>query len=72
MPAALKEIKNVPISFSILHELEYNNICILLKTTKRKVKKRRAFSEKSSDMYNNEDEQIQFKLYEYRRKTLKN
>lgn len=67
MPSTSKELKNIPISISILHEQEYNNLCLMIKTTKGKVKRRRAFSEKS-----NEDEPIQFKLYECRRKTLKN
>lgn len=64
-------LKNIPISISILHEQEYNNLCLILKTTKGKVKKRRAFSERSSDKFDS-DESIQFKLIDCRRKTLKN
>lgn len=71
MPSSSKELKNIPISISILHEQEYNNLCLMFKTTKGKVKKRRAFSEKSSDKSDN-DEPIQFRLYDCRRKTLKN
>ncbi len=71
MPSSSKDIKNIPISISILHEQEYNNLCLMLKMTNGKVKKRRAFSEKSSDKSDN-DEPIQFKLNYYRRKTLKN
>jgi hypothetical protein len=35
----IKELKNIPISLSLLHEQEYNNLCSL-------VKRRRASSEK--------------------------
>lgn len=71
MPSFSKDLKNIPISISILHEQEYNNLCLILKSTKGKVKKRRAFSERSSDKSDN-DESIQFKIYDCRRKTLKN
>jgi hypothetical protein len=71
MPSSSKELKNIPVSISILHEQEYNNLYLLMKPIRGKVKKRRAFSERSSDKES--DEPIQFKLYEYsRRKTLKN
>ena len=55
----LTEITNIPISISILHEQEYNNICIAYKLFNNK-NKRRAFSEKSTNsnekinsLYNN-------------------
>lgn len=67
MPSSSRELKNIPISISILHEQEYNNLCLILKSTK----KRRAFSERSSDK-SDSDEPIQFKTYYCRRKTLKN
>jgi hypothetical protein len=46
-----KEPKNIPISLSILHDQEYNNLCNLYKLNFKgyKVNKRRAFSEKSDD-----------------------
>lgn len=53
------EITNIPISISILHEQEYNNICIMYKLFDRKCR-RRAFSarnannnEKINNIYNN-------------------
>jgi hypothetical protein len=53
------EISNIPISISILHDREYNNLCIIYKLFDRK-NKRRAFSEKSinsnekiNNVYNN-------------------
>lgn len=52
MPSSSKELKNIPISKSLLHEQEYNNLCLLLKSTKGAINKRRAFSEKSSDKDN--------------------
>jgi hypothetical protein len=64
-----KELKNIPVSISILHEQEYN-LCLLLKINKTKPKKRRAFSEKLS-IYdeNNKDNK---KFLDERRQTLKN
>ncbi len=70
MPSS-REPKNIPVSISILHEQEYNNLCLILKTNKSKVKKRRAFSERSSDKSESE-ELPQYKNYVVRRKTLKN
>lgn len=64
MPSS-KEPKNIPVSISILHEQEYNNLYLMLKVSK----KRRAFSERSSDSC---EEVIQIKLNTPRRKTLKN
>jgi len=58
-----REPKNIPVSISILHEQEYNNLCLMIKGSK----KRRAFSERSSD-----NEIIQIKFITPRRKTLKN
>ena len=61
--------KNIPVSISILHEQEYNNLFLILKTAR----KRRAFSERSSDKSDDgNDEIVQFKLNTARRKTLKN
>ena len=61
--------KNIPVSISILHEQEYNNLCLMIKTAK----KRRAFSERSSDKSDESgDEVVQIKLNVPRRKTLKN
>jgi hypothetical protein len=66
-----KELNNIPISISLLHEQEYNNLCILLKPVKGKCKKRRVYSERSSDKET--DELNLNKLFTTRRrKTLKN
>ena len=68
MPSS-REPKNIPVSISILHEQEYNNLCLMIK----KSKKRRAFSESSGDRSDdNSDDIIQFKFNTPRRKTLKN
>lgn len=48
MLSTTKELKNIPISISLLHELEYNNLCIIYKIGKSCSTKRRAYSEKSS------------------------
>jgi hypothetical protein len=68
MPSS-REPKNIPVSISLLHEQEYNNLCLMIKGSK----KRRAFSERSSDKSDDsENEIIQIKLITPRRKTLKN
>lgn len=73
MLSSTKEPKNIPVSISILHEQEYNNLCLLLKAVKSKERKRRAFSEKSSDRSDeSSDQPIYFKINESRRQTLKN
>jgi hypothetical protein len=48
MLSSSKELKNIPVSISILHEQEYDNICLLIASLKNKTGKRRAFSERSS------------------------
>jgi hypothetical protein len=48
MLSTTKELKNIPISISLLHEQEYNNLCLMLKMTE-KPNKRRAFSERNKD-----------------------
>jgi hypothetical protein len=64
-----RERKNIPISTSILHEQEYNNLCLMLKTPR----KRRAFSDRSGDKSDeNSDNIIQIRLITTRRRTLKN
>jgi hypothetical protein len=60
MPSHTKELKNIPVYISILHEQEYNNLCFLLHI---KDGKRRAFSERSSETKSSTRK---------RRKTLKN
>lgn len=40
------ELQNIPVSISLLHEKEYNNLCVLLK--KDQPGKRRACSEKNN------------------------
>lgn len=49
-----KELQNIPISFSILHDQEYNNLCLVYKFRKYQAEKRRAFSEsrKEKNSYN--------------------
>jgi hypothetical protein len=64
-----RDMKNIPVSISLLHEQEYNNLYLILNNTNGNIKKRRAFSERSSD-YDNE--LIQIKRSRPRRKTLKN
>ena len=48
MPSSSKELKNIPVSISLLHEQEYDNICLMFTLLKNKTGKRRAFSERSS------------------------
>lgn len=65
----LSSRKNIPVSISILHEQEYNNLYLMIKTSK----KRRAFSERSNDKSDDSRiEVVQLKLNTPRRKTLKN
>lgn len=48
MLSVCKELKNIPISISILHDQEYNNLCKIFKISIKTVKdKRRAYSERS-------------------------
>ena len=61
MPSTSKELKNIPISISLLHEQEYINLCLILMPKKGNVKRRRAFSDKSSDKTDS-DEKLQIKL----------
>jgi hypothetical protein len=74
MLSSSKEIKNIPISFSILHEQEYNNLYYILRSVKNKKNRRRAFSEKSTEMNgHNINEPFIIKFFnQARRKTLKN
>ena len=59
MQLSSKELKNIPVSISILHKQEYKNLYMML-IVKKKSSKRRAFSEKnndsSDDSYNIMDE----------------
>jgi hypothetical protein len=55
MLSITKELKNIPISISLLHEQEYNNLCIMYKIGKSCALKRRAYSEKSSYKTNDKD-----------------
>ena len=45
MLSSSKEPKNIPLSISILHEQEYNNLCMIVKYLK--FQNRRAYSEKN-------------------------
>ncbi len=62
MNIKIRELKNIPVSISILHEQEYN--IYLMRNCLKNKKQRRAFSENSVDKNNN--------FVNYRRKTLKN
>jgi hypothetical protein len=54
MLSSSKELKNIPVSISILHEQEYDNLCLILKLLKGKAGKRRAFSERSNEKVSEE------------------
>jgi|UniRef100_A0A6C0DV35 hypothetical protein len=58
MTSSSKELKNIPVSISILHEQEYDNICLMIKLMKNKAGKRRAFSERSSTGDKSEEKDI--------------
>ncbi len=60
MITSSKDIKNIPISISMLHDQEYN-IYLVLKSTNQRERKRRAFSDKSNE-----------KTHDRRFQTLKN
>jgi hypothetical protein len=49
MLSSSKELKNIPVSISILHEQEYDNLYFIFKALKGKAGGRRAFSERSGD-----------------------
>jgi hypothetical protein len=73
MPSMTKELKNIPVSISLLHEQEYNHICFFIKTSTTKERKRRAFSERSSDKSDDNPEYLmKVPVSPRRRKTLKN
>lgn len=52
-----RELKNIPISISILHDQEYNNLCNVYKFSIKgeRLPKRRAQSEKSDDKTSKND-----------------
>jgi hypothetical protein len=66
----MSTLKNIPISLSILHEQEYNNILLFYKVSVKNTSCRRAFSESNnkhkltymktqmSSMYNLKDHQV--------------
>lgn len=45
MLASSKDLKNIPISISFLHDQEYKNICLAYRLVGSSDKHRRAFSE---------------------------
>jgi hypothetical protein len=49
MLTSSKDLKNIPISISFLHEQEYKNICQAYRLIKNSNKTRRAISESKSD-----------------------
>lgn len=51
LSSSTKEQKNIPISISLLHEQEYNNLCLIYKCI-NKSEKRRAFSETNKEKFN--------------------
>jgi hypothetical protein len=71
MPSSYKETKNIPVAISLLHEQEYHNIYIMIKSIKSK--KRRAFSEKNSDKVESLYNTLHIKpIIDLRRQSLKN
>jgi len=68
MSSSSKELKNIPVSISILHEQEYDNICLMIKLMKNKAGKRRAFSERSSTDDKSEEKDIYKPIYTKLRK----
>jgi len=58
MPSSSKELKNIPVSISILHEQEYDNVCLMITLMKNKAGRRRAFSERSSTIDKPEEKDI--------------
>jgi hypothetical protein len=54
MLSSIKEPKNIPMSVSILHEREYNNLCVIHKLFNNS-SKRRSFSDKNCDKKSNRD-----------------
>lgn len=73
MQYSSKEINNIPVSISLLHEQEYNNLYLMHRLKKDKLRKRRAFSDKSNDRLSDiSDEVFQIKPLIHRRMTLKN
>ena len=77
MLSSSKELKNIPVSISILHKQEYKNLYMMF-ILKNKSSKRRAFSEKNND--NSDDimdeicytNQSRISDRQLRRNTLKN
>jgi hypothetical protein len=70
MHTTIKDLKNIPVSISILHEQEYN--ILVLRSVRIKERKRRAFSENSSSS-RSEDGDSYIRINPIiRRKTLKN
>jgi hypothetical protein len=49
MLASSKDLKNIPISISFLHDQEYKNICLAYRLIGSSDKHRRAFSESKRD-----------------------
>lgn len=49
MLSSSKDLKNIPISISFLHDQEYKNICTAYKVIDSSTKSRRAFSESKRD-----------------------
>jgi hypothetical protein len=56
MLTSSRELTNIPISFSVLYEKEYNNLCLFLslKKNKDKLGKRRAFTEVKYNSYSSQ------------------
>lgn len=71
MLSITKEPKNIPVSISLLHEQEYNNLCIIMQRVFNPAKKRRAYSERRYDKPPTEHQLVRY-ISEYRRFSLKN
>ena len=73
MLSITKEPKNIPVSISLLHEQEYNNLCVIMRGLSDSNKKRRAYSERRSDKTPQASEHHLVRgVSEYRRPSLKN
>jgi hypothetical protein len=54
MITSSKEPKNIPVSISFLHDLEYKNLCLVYNLLKNTDGKRRAFSERKLEKEDSE------------------
>lgn len=65
MLASSKDLKNIPISISFLHDQEYKNICLAYRLVGSSDKQRRAFSESKRDKAPESKKIIQYSPKEF-------